>query len=373
VQGDTRSPFSDRVLKHHWLVVLALVVSCTKQEPLLIGFVGGSGTPDAARMAAEDVNANGGINGRTLELVVVEESYLDRPGDALAVAERLSANARVLAVVGHGGSGTSLAASQVYNARHVPQLAPTTSSPLYSKAGPYSYSMVANDLHQARFIASSIAAMKPVPRVAVLYVIGDYGRALSGAFRVAATTAGVPLVYEAAILEGTQFNESAGEIVTALSRAKPELLVWIARPEELAILRSRLGAARSRLRILGSDALGSFRELGDSSSFDGVLLVSYVDLDANRASLRSVATRYRARTGFALGDAAALAYDAVAVAASALRRGASTRSDLRDSLASGRSYEGITGRISFDSNGDAQPSFHLFEIAHGKLEGLPPH
>ena len=74
------------MFKRCWPVVLLLIVACANDEPLLIGFVGGSGTPDAARMAVEDVNASGAINGRKLELVVVEESYLDHPGEALAVA-----------------------------------------------------------------------------------------------------------------------------------------------------------------------------------------------------------------------------------------------------------------------------------------------
>ncbi|MEP6731804.1 MAG: ABC transporter substrate-binding protein [bacterium] len=357
-----------------WSVIpalaLLLVASTCSGKPYRIAFVG-SESSVTARMAVEDVNATGGIGGRTLELTTVDEKYFTPPSKAITIAERLCANDSVLAVVGHGGSGTSLVASQVYNAKGMPQIAPNSSSPLFADAGPYSFRLVASDNHQAHFIATQINAMKPMPRVAMLYVTGDYGRALSHALQHELQTAAVPLVYEAAYIEGSGFAQGASELASALAHTRPDLLVWIGRPEEFATLEPFLATLLPSLHVLGSDALGAFRELPDLKPFEGISFVSYVDLTANRPALVSVARRYRARTGHSLTDSGALTYDAIGMIAGALRAGATTREAIRRKLdefaVKGRHYDGITGSISFDSNGDAQPSFLVFKVTNGDL------
>src|SRR5260221_1495809 len=131
-------------------------------------------------MAADDLNAGGGINGRRLELRVVNGLSSTSAKDALTAAESLATEATILAVVGHTNSNASLAASQVYNERHVVQIAPTSTAPLYSHAGPYSFRMVPSDLYQGEFLAKVVAGDSPHPRVAVLYENHDYGRSLPG-------------------------------------------------------------------------------------------------------------------------------------------------------------------------------------------------
>ena len=66
----------------------------------------------AAELAAEEINASGGINGRRLELVA-RDDYAD-PDSAVFVASDLY-DSDVSAVVGHLFSGMTLAAAPVYN------------------------------------------------------------------------------------------------------------------------------------------------------------------------------------------------------------------------------------------------------------------
>ena len=187
-----------------------------------------------AELATADLNAAGGILGRPLELDIVEERHETTTREAIATAERLAADRRVLAVIGHHRSSVSLAASQVYNAGHLPQIAPNSSAPLYTLAGPYSYRLVASDVHQAEFIAARIAAMSPVPRIATLYVNDDYGRAFQGLLHGALREAGASPLYEAPFLEGeARLNLSRDDILRALDDIQPDLLIWIGAFEEL--------------------------------------------------------------------------------------------------------------------------------------------
>lgn len=353
-----------------------LLLACSKQTPLRIAVVGGYGSPLGAVLAAEDINAGGGINGRQLEVGIVEEGGLVLPQQALATAESLSADPRVLAVVGHGESGTSLVASQVYNARHVVQIAPNTSAPLYTQAGPYSFRLVASDENQAAFMAARVAAISPAPRLAVLYVNDDYGRALRGALRNALQKTGTPVAYEVPFLAAAPFVNNLDDLVRSLVNAKPDLLLWLGLPRELVLLRPKLRVALPHMRLFGSDATAGVRLPADLKWLDGDWLVSFADLTANRPALQQVATRFRAQRGEPLVDAAALTYDAVGILAEALRSGAADREGihkyLEASAASGHVFQGITGPISFDANGDARPSYLLLQITPTGMRPVHP-
>jgi branched-chain amino acid transport system substrate-binding protein len=345
---------------------VALLLGCTDPTPLRIAVVEGSGTPYAAELAAEDINAAGGINGRLLEIAVIPEPEDVTPQQAIATADSLSRDPSILAVVGHGGSATSLAASQVYNAQRVPQLAPTTSSPLYTEAGPYSFRMVASDEHQAEFIARHIEANAMGRPVAILYVNDDYGLALRNFLGGSLRRRGIEPVYEAPFIAGRGFERSAGELVASIRAANPELLVWIGLTPELLVLRPQLRRVLPRLRVLGSDGVSFIGATTALAPFEGDWLVALSDVQAERPALRSVAERFQPLTGRALTDAGALTYDAVGVLAEAMRSGARTRTDIQRFLeeggASGRAYDGITGPIVLDLNGDARPSYVLLEI-----------
>jgi branched-chain amino acid transport system substrate-binding protein len=349
---------------------ILLAASCGGPAPLRIAVVGSAGSPSGAVLAVEDINVAGGINGRLLELGVVNDTRAVDPRNAIATAESLAADSRVVAVIGHGGSAASLSASQVYNARHLPQVAPNSSSPLYTHAGPYSFRLVASDEHQAGFIVSHIAAMAPTPSVAVLYVNDDYGRALNEFLQSAFRAANVVVTYDAPFLAGTAFARSLDEIVRSLVNAKPTLLVWVGLPEELGLLRTPLRKALPHLRVFGSDGVSFVGALSGLQQFEGDLVVAYADVTADRPALRGVASRFESLTGRAFTDGAALTYDAVGIIAQGMRAGATDREGMRkyleSSISPGRAYQGITGAISFDTSGDALPSYVLFEIINGK-------
>ena len=83
------------------------------QETLKIGVIApfntppGDGLVNAARMAAEDINAAGGIGGRKLELVIANDEY--KPDGAVNAYKKLALSDKVVAVVGTASSGVAMA------------------------------------------------------------------------------------------------------------------------------------------------------------------------------------------------------------------------------------------------------------------------
>jgi branched-chain amino acid transport system substrate-binding protein len=84
---------------------------------------------------------------------------------------------------------------------------------------------------------------------------------------------------------------------------------------------------------------------------------------ATRSDTQAFGERYRAKTGAWPGFAAMQTYDAVHMLAKALRLAGANRSRLRDYLAAGNRFAGVSGAIAFDPAGNTLGEAHLMRIA----------
>jgi len=94
-------------------LALATAVPARAQDSVKIGVIApfntppGDGLVNAARLAAEDINAAGGIGGRKLELVIANDEY--KPEGAVNAYKKLALSDKVVAVVGTASSGAAMA------------------------------------------------------------------------------------------------------------------------------------------------------------------------------------------------------------------------------------------------------------------------
>lgn len=348
------------------IALAAMTAGCSESSPYTFGVVLGGEGVRGAELAAATVNDGGGINGHRIVLKNFGGATSSGAQEAIGVAEQMVGDPDVLAVIGHSNSSASLAASQVYNARHVVQVAPTTTAPLFSEAGPWSFRLVASDEHQAAFIVRQLLDGGRAPRTALVYVNDDYGRPLRQLLLRELRTRGVPVAYEGPYAEG-ETAESESEVVRSLAAVKPEVLIWAGRPTGYLAIAGPLRAALPNLRIVGSDGFGGVAVEEDPlHRFDGVRYVRLVDLRRPDSALQAVRSRYRADGGADLSDQAALAYDAVMLLADAVRHTGPNRDAIREWLSHvGRDrppYQGVTGPIGFPEGGDRSPTYVLTTV-----------
>lgn len=344
---------------------VVIVGGCDRRAPYRIGVVLDADGVRAASLAAEEVNAAGGVGGHPIELRNIGGGGSTRAKLALETAYSLASDKAILAVVGHTNSSASLAASQVYNARHIAQIAPTTTSPLYGDAGPYSFRLAASDVHQGMFLADQALRRTPRERVALVYVNDDYGRPLGKVVLAQLRAAGVEPVYDAPYAE--EDTLPVKEIASALVQARPDLLIWIGRAYDYARLQPLLAPALPRLEVIASDGFGGPALLADSlHQFDGIKYVRLVDLERPDSLLRKLRALY-VRDGFGEpSDQAILSYDAVRLFAEALRQVGPNREAIRDWLSHvGRDappFPGMSGPIAFPAGGSRVPQYFLRRI-----------
>ena len=339
------------------------VGSHTEPSPTIAGAAPGTFL-EAMRFAVHEAGDGGSLEG--LDTVFVSEAS-NRSGPALAVAQELVDTPGIAAVVGHANSAASLATSQVYNRSRVVQIAPTSSAPLYSEAGPFSFRLVPPDDGQGRFLAQVVSdSLQAGARLAVFYVNDDYGRGLRAGFLEALDIDGYPVVVDLPHTEDDLEPVDTQHLLEALDAAEVQALIWLGRVPQLNNLIPGLRSSLGDLPVIGGDALSRARLVTDRHpGWAPVMFADFLDMEAT-SELRAFSRRFQDQRGFAPGPPEALSYDGVGLLLAAIREGARTGDDIRAYLESlGRDrppYQGVTGPVEFDPNGDVRRDYALTRV-----------
>jgi len=153
-------------------LVAAVMLSVAAAAEIRIGVAGPMSGPFAAfgaqmrqgaRMAVDEINASGGINGEKLVLATSDDRCDAKQG--APTADKM-AEKKVVLVVGHFCGGTSIAASHVYARQNIIQIEPASTNPALTeqRPGPGLFRLVPSDRKQASFASAYIARRLPARR-----------------------------------------------------------------------------------------------------------------------------------------------------------------------------------------------------------------
>ena len=338
-----------------------LLLGCQRDGggPVRIGVAGSFSDPIgipmqlAAELAAEEINAGGGIAGRPLELVV-RDDYAD-PDSAVFIAGDLY-DSDVSAVVGHLFSGTTLAAAPVYNGGDNPvaAISPSSSSPEVSSAGDHTFRVCPSDLAHGAVLAEWVRETLHFEHGAVLYLNDQYGRGIRQTFVEHFERLGGRLESVDPYLGD---RPDVGPYLDRMARDRKIQFLAVAgnRGEAEEVLRQ----ARRRgitVPIVGGDGLAGIEAAGALA--EGVYLTSAyfptIPTGANRKFVEAYRRKY---PGAGMpNQPAAATYDAIYLLSQVIARAGTDRQAVRRALAGVGSetppFEGVTGLVAFDAVGD---------------------
>jgi len=143
----------------------------------------------------DKINAEGGINGRKINFITVDDGYA--PPKTVEATRRLVESDQVLAFVGSVGTPPQLAVRKYLNDRKVPQLFVGSGSSLFhdAQSSPWSLGSSPSYEFEGRLDAKHFAQVLPGARVAVLSQNDDFGREFLRGFK-AALPQGLTIVAE---------------------------------------------------------------------------------------------------------------------------------------------------------------------------------
>jgi branched-chain amino acid transport system substrate-binding protein len=322
-------------------------------------------------LAVDEVNRAGGIGGRRLRLLRVDD--LESVDEGRLVAQRLGDSASVVAVIGHLQSYVTVPASTIYGQAGLLHFAPVSTDPALTAQGldRVFRGTFTQDAVGARM--AEFAAARGLKRVGVYYVRNPYGRGLANAFEERAGAAGVTVAAREAYeptddVSGQPFAQTLGEW-----KALDLDAIFVA--GEVPAAAALVAEARRQgitVPMLGGDAMHAetlLRVAGRAA--EGMVVASMFHPDEPRAEVRRFTATFRQRYGREPDMFSAIGYDAVHVLAAAMRRAGSPDPDrvaqaLRDSAGG---WVGATGAFRFDPHGDAldKPVVQL-EVRGGRFE-----
>ncbi len=354
---------------------------------------------DAAKLAVDQVNAQGGILGGR-KLVTVLADTQGSPEGAIAGAGKLVRIEHVPIVVGPLLAGTTLASARsVIVPAGVVQISPTASTPALTalKDNDLVFRLVPSDAYQGPVLARLLIS-KGLKRVALTYADNDYAASIADAFGAAYLRLGGKLATSLKIAEN---KPTYATELAILAKGKPQALVLVASAAAGGVTMAKEALAGGFFtRIVGTDSLRDdllIREVG-ADKLKTALFTSPTSPPAT-PSVEKFETAYAAAYQTTKDKLfIRQAYDATFLAALAIEKADSLdHRKIRDalralcvpggaiigpadwqravSLLKARkriSYEAASGDCNFDRNGDVAGVIGAFivEDGHYKQVGL---
>ncbi|MBN3819651.1 branched-chain amino acid ABC transporter substrate-binding protein [Paraburkholderia sp. Se-20369] len=353
------------MIRHHKTTVAAAVamacaLSAHADEIVRIGHVApltgaiahlGKDSENGARLAVEEINAKGLVIGGTkVTLQLDPQDDAGDPRTATQVAQRL-VDDKVVGVVGHHNSGTSIPASRVYRDGGIVQISQAATNPMYTQQGfKTTYRVVATDAQQGPALAAYAAKRMGVRTVAVIDDATAYGQGLATEFEKAAQAAGVKVVSRDAT------NDKAIDfraILTKIKGANPDAIMYGGMDATGGPLAKQARQLGLRAKILAGDGVCStdLPKLAGAAADNVVCSEAGIALEKMPGGAAFV-KRYVAHFHQPMQVYAPFSYDAVYIIVDAMKRANSTSAAQVLAAMPATDYHGVIGDTSFTPQGD---------------------
>ncbi len=335
----------------------------------------GAHSQAAAEMFAEEINAGGGVTvgdeQRTLEFVV-EDNGGTAEG-ARAAAESLIAD-DILVMVGPNASVAAVPAGAVANEQEIPMISPWSTNPSTTLGRPWVFRAPYIDLFQGPILAEFAAEEFGAERACVLFAAdSDAPRGVAESFRVAWEANNGPgsvPAYES-FTTGTETFTEQLEVITG---ADCDVLFTPQYYNEVPLIVRQARSAGVDVPIVGNDGWSDPQLTAlCGTDCDGTFYgAHYVPAGATGATKEFI-DKFEAREGEIPSDVGALTWDAMRIVVQAIENCgeltgdiAADRECVRDGMAAIREFEGITGTMSFDNEGDPTKCMVIATIEGGE-------
>lgn len=304
-------------------------------------------------LAVDEVNGAGGVGGRRLRILRVDDH--ESVDEGRLVAQRLADSAGVVAVIGHLESYVTVPAAPIYDQSGLLLFAPVSTDPALTSQG-------LDHVFRGTFTQDAVgkqmaeyAAERGYRRVGVYYVRNTYGRGLANAFEERAQALGVNVDVREAYDPTDEVSGRAFERTLSEWKARDLDALFVA--GEVPAAGALVAEARRQgitVPILGGDAMHAdalVRVAGPAA--EGTVVASMFHPDDPRPEVQRFTAAFRARYHQAPDMFSASGYDAVRVLAAAMQRAHSAApNEVARALRDSTHYAGVTGTFHFGATGD---------------------
>jgi branched-chain amino acid transport system substrate-binding protein len=340
------------------------VVGENVKEPIIIGVVGpftgdgamyGDATVGGIKLAIKEINAAGGVNGRMLEVIYEDDKC--SPTEGTSAFTKLVRIDDVDVIVGPVCSGVAAAGVPIAQASGTPVIITAASAPGLAKGDDSIFRVYPSDAFQGKFDAEYAYDTLGARNVAIIYTQNAWGQGIHDVFVERFTELGGKIVVDEGFAQGTTDVRTA---VAKLQTQQPDVIITPVWPSTATALLKQLQEADVTQQVIGGDAWDT-QELHQLPVADGAryTVTSYGLPEEFKARVRTVSDKEQ-------NVVTPFAYDAVKLYAHIAAQVGTEKAAVVEALKTVE-YDGISGRITFDENGDlSSAGFQVKEIRDGK-------
>ncbi len=310
----------------------------------LTGFAAADGLSvlNSVKLAVDQVNKEGGILGKKVELVYYDDRASGK--EAVALAYKLIEKDGVVAVVGGSYSTPSRAVATIFQEEEIPFVAAYAVHPDITKAGNYCFRNGFLGPVEGRAAGYVAVKMLKAKKIAVLTMDNDFGRTLAQGFVDYVTKNGAKIVYHKVY----QLKEKDYKpYLSKIKQIKPDLLLATGYYPQAGNIVKQAKEIGLSVQILGEEGYDSpkFLEIaGDAAN--GVIIVTNLNRDDPRPVVQNFIKEYKQRYKMIPDMVGASAYDAFRIIVDAIKRAKSIDpKKIRDAIANTKDFNGVTGII----------------------------
>jgi len=371
------------------VLVLSLFAGCAKKEAPagngdaetikigvnyeLTGGVASYGVSlnDGLQMALEEINANGGIFDKQLEVMVIDNKSSDT--ESASVSAKLARDGAVV-LLGPATSGNVKAAIPAANENKIPLISASSTADdvtldANGKVRPYIFKTCFSDSFQGVMMAEFALNDLGDKNAAILAdTTSDYAQGLAKAFTETYKAGGGTILGEEAyVSKETDFRP----VLTNIKALNPEVLFVPGYYEEVGLIVKQARELGINIPIIGADGYESpkFSEL--AGEVNDVYYSSHYSPSDTAEKVVAFNTAFKEKFDREPNAFNALGYDLGYFFKDALERAGEVDSEkLKVALEATDGFEGVTGVISIDEFHNPVKSITINQVINGEVEFL---
>ncbi|HBH12320.1 MAG: Branched-chain amino binding protein LivK2 [Clostridiales bacterium 38_11] len=345
------------------------VTTAAPAEVIKLGVIGpltgdysqyGVAVEEGAKLAAEEINAAGGIDGAMVEIIAYDSKGDKTEG--VNAYNRLRDQDGIVGLIGGTFSGVTLAIKEIAVEDGMPVLSPTATNLEVTLNAPNVFRACYTDPQQGSTAAIFAAEELGATKAAVLYNIEDpYSEGLAVAFRDQFSSTGTITNYEGYTKNDADFKS----VLTKIQAQDPDVL-WL--PDYIA----KVGVILAQIQEMGIEVVAMGGDGWDGIEIDyadvaeGHYFVNHYAKTDPAEIVQNFISAYEAKWNKSPNALAALGYDSAKIMADAIQRAGTTESAAVVAALAATDMDGVAGHVTFDENGDPNKSITIIQVIDGE-------
>lgn len=344
-----------------------------KSDNIKLGLIGpltggasiyGNAVKNGIDLAISELNANGGILNKQISLEAVDDK--NDIAEAVTAYNNLMSK-KIDALIGTVTSKPGLAVAELAANDKTPMLTPTGTAEKITTTGDNIFRVCFTDPIQGKTMATFAAKNLGAKNVAIMYnTSDDYSQGVADNFSQTIVSLGGTVVANEGY--GNDDKDFRAQL-TKIQALNPDVLFLPDYYNTIALITTQAREVGFNNPILGADGWDGVLEVLDESNkkvVDNCYFSNHYSIDDPEKVIVDFISNYKSKYNEVPNAFAALAYDATYIMANAIKEAGSTDKDAINNALKSIKYNGVTGSITFNANGDPIKSVSILRLQDGK-------